>query len=149
MWYNNFILQYFLCVQFVINFQIFLQSFLGICYIRIHVCNVICPSVLPSHFIFSFFFCTLLISGTCFTFLRISPLTPWVLCWHIRICRGTTRETICIKLVLVKIFWWTFFCLFAVLQTNPLESKVNRKYCNNILYQKLSTVGSSLHSQKW
>ncbi len=80
---------------------------------------------------------------------------PWVLCWHIRICRGTTCGRICIKLVLVKIFWWTFFCLLAVLQMNPLESKqktLQQYFILRIIppsdekrkkHQKLSTVGSS------
>ncbi len=78
---------------------------------------------------------------------------PWVLCWHIRICRVTTHGRICIKLVLVKIFWWNSFCLFAVLQRNPLETKqktLKQYFIPGMIapsdekmkkHQKLSTVG--------
>ncbi len=80
---------------------------------------------------------------------------PWVLCWHIHICRGTIRGKICIKLVPLKIFWMNFFCLVAVF-SKGIHWKVNRKHCNNISYwdwyplqmkrkkhQKLSAVGLS------
>ena len=40
--------------------------------------------------------------------------SPLVLLWHIRICCGICRTKTGVKLVLVKIFQRTFFCLFAL-----------------------------------
>ncbi len=82
---------------------------------------------------------------------------PWVLCWHTCVCRGTTCRKICVKLVLVKIFWWTFFCLLAVLLRNPIKSKEKTLQLYFTLWftslsekrqkkhHKLSTGGSSFH----
>ncbi len=97
--------------------------------------------------------------------------TPWVLCWHIRICHYVATPLSAVltytymswyylwgnlhKIGSSKDFWWTFFCLLAVLQRNPLESKqktLQQYFIQRIIppldkkgkkHQKLSTLRSS------
>ena len=41
-----------------------------------------------------------------------------LLWWHTRICHGTIFGKKCVKLVLVKIFWWFFACLLFLRGTH-------------------------------
>ncbi len=99
------------------------------------------------------------------------PLTPSVLCWHIRICHYVATPLSAVltytymswyhlwgnlhKIGSSKDFLMNCFCVLAVLQRNPLESKQKTLHQYFILriippleekrkkHQKLSTVGSS------
>ncbi len=69
---------------------------------------------------------------------------PWVLCWHTRICRGTTCRKICVKLVLVRIFLWTFFV--CVLFYWGIQSKVKSKPCVVLGTRRVMTIATIFHT---
>ena len=109
----------------------------------------------------------------CVALIIFKLLTPWVLCWHIRICHDSATPLsavlayLCMPWYYLQEYWnkigsskdflMNFFCLLAVLPRNPVKGKektlqqyftlwfILLKEKRQKKYQKLSTGGSSFH----